>query len=399
MSPAKPLAVFTQDVGIKVMALVGAVLLWAVVTFLGSRAVTIEDVPVTVVNLPSDLGVGEDLPPVTVRLRVPRTLSVESTADLVRAFVDLGGSGLGAHTVPVTATTTRAGVDLVGVEPATLRVTLDPVVERTVPVNVLPSGTPAEGFRIGEVRADPERVQVRAPLKKFEKLGSIEAPVSVEGGTSTFDGEVPLRVVPGAQVAPDRVKVRVVIEQSEGVKTVGIRVVTKGSPAAGYWVRAVMTDPATATVRGVREAIAGLATLETSPVDVAGARDRVETPVTLVLPEGLEVEPRGQTFRATVDIVPLEGTKEVTVAVAVSDVPEGLRVTAIAPATLRVTVRGEGEVYHGLRGEDVRITVSAAGRERGTLTVRPKENDVVAPGGVRVVSVEQRDVSVTLDAQ
>lgn len=390
--------VFGSDLPTKVVALVGALLLWAGVTFLGSRTVVIENVPVSLVNLPGDLGVSQGVTPVTVRVRVSRTL--KSDADLVhlvRAFIDVEGSGLGERTALVTVTPADPRVDILSVTPASLRVTLDPVVERTVPVRVVPTGTPQEGYRIGEVQAIPERARVRGALGVLERLSGVEATVDVGSATTAIESEISLTVPEGVSVAPNRVRVTVAIEQAESTKTVGIRVVTKGSPAPGYWVRAVTTDPATVAIRGPREVIERLQALETAPIDVGGARDVINVIVNLVLAEGLNVIGSDGKVGVQVDVAPLAGTKEIAASILVVDVPDGMRVDSIAPPVLRAVVRGEGEVFDRLRAEDIQVVLSAVGRERGSFTVAPSLDAVRAPSGVRAVSLEKKDVTVTLE--
>lgn len=391
--------VLSNDLPTKGVALAGALFLWAGVTFLGSRTVTLENVPVSLVNLPHDLGVSDGITPVTVRVRVPRTLASDTDlVSLVRAFVDLGGSGLGERNVLVTVTPTDPRVDILAITPVSLRVTLDPIVERTVSVRVTPTGTPQEGYRIGDVGAKPERVNVRAALGILERLSGIDAPITVEGATAAIDADVPLTVPEGTQVTPTRVRVTVAIEQAEGTKTVGIRVVTKGNPAPGYWVRTVTTDPATVTLRGPREVIDSHSVLETAPVDVSGARAAIDTVVSLAVSRDVEVIGGDGKVRVQVDVAPLAGTKEVAASVSVTNVPDGLRVNSIAPPTLRLVVRGEGETFDHLRAEDVQVIVSAAGREQGSFTVTPSLESVRSPSGIRAVSIEHKDVTVTLES-
>ncbi len=390
---------FTEDLGTKVLALLIAVVLWFAMSFLGTRTVVVQEVPVGTVNLPGDLALAAPLEPVDVKIRAPRTLLRQREAgDLVRAFVDLAGRGLGAQSSDVVVTPTDARVDVVVVVPDRINLTLDPVVQRQVSVVVIPDGTPADGYAVGAATAEPKTVLARGALGRLQSVSGIEVKVPIGGASATVEGEFSFSPPEGITVvSPDRVRVKLDITQSEVTKTLGVRVVTTGTPAAGYWIRSVSSEPSVVTVRGPREAVGERTFVETAAVDVGGARAPVERTADLSLPEKVAVQGGEPRVTVKLDIVPLEGSKEVTAAVQVGDVPDGLRVTNVSPGSLRVTVRGSGEAFDRLRAEDVRVVLSASGRSTGTFSVRPEVNHVRAPSGAQVVSVEGVDVSVTLE--
>jgi YbbR domain-containing protein len=187
------------------------------------------------------------------------------------------------------------------------------------------------------------------------------------------------------------------ILQAEETKTLGVRVVTRGTPAAGYWIRSVTSDPPVVTVRGPRAAMSNRTFIEIVPVDVQGAQSSFERVADLALPESVTLQGGEPRVNVKLEVAPLEGTKEVNAAVQVGDVPGNLRVTSLSPGSVRVAVRGSGELFDRLRDEDVRVVISASGRSSGTFTVRPGTDAVRSPDGIRVVSVEEVDVSVTVE--
>lgn len=390
---------FTEDVGTKVLSLALAFILWAAVSFLGTRTVTVKEVSVGVVGLREDVALAESPTPVDVKIRVPRSLLRQREAkEFLRAFVELSGRGIGAQAADVTVSATDPRVDVLVVLPSRVNLTLDPIVQRSLPVTVVPEGTPADGYEVGDATVEPTTVPVRGALRRLQDTPQIPVKVSVQDASRSVAGEFPLSAPDGITALTERVTVRLEVRQGETAKTVGIRVVTAGVPAAGYWVRSVSAEPATVTIRGPRSAVQEQLFVETVPIEVAGVRDRLERSVALRLPEKVSVEGSSTEVRVVVDVVPLEGSKEVTAAVQVSEVPEGLRVTTVSPGSVRVTVRGSGEAFDRLRDDDVRVVLSASGRSAGTFALRPESSHVRVPGGVPVVSVEGVDVSVTLES-
>lgn len=399
-SMARPrlIRLFTEDLGTKGLALALAFALWVAVSFLGTRTLAVSGVSVGVVNLRDELAVAAPLGTVDVKIRVPRSLLRGSEPqDLVRAFVDVSGRGIGPQSAEVTVSPSDPRVDVMVVLPPRLNLTLDPVVQRSLPVAVVPEGTPADGFKVGEVTADPKTVQVRGALGRLQATQTIPVPVPVQGAQATIEGEYPPRPPEGITSVTERVRVTVEILQAEETKTLGVRVVTRGTPATGYWARSVTTEPSVVTVTGPREAMHDRAFVETVPVDVQGARSTIERVADVTLPAGVTLQGGEPRVKVTVEIVPLEGTKEVNAAVQVSEVPENMRVTSLSPGNVRVVVQGSGETFDRLRGDDVRVVISASGRSSGTFTVRPGTDMARAPDGIRVVSVEGVDVAVTLE--
>jgi YbbR domain-containing protein len=120
-----------------------------------------------------------------------------------------------------------AGVDL---DPGTVHVTIPLFTNKqskTVPVNPVVTGTPAQGFQIVAVAADPLVMSVEGDADQLAELQSADtAPVSVSGATRDVAVEVPLGLPAGViAVGPGTVRVTVEIEALTETRTysAGIR--------------------------------------------------------------------------------------------------------------------------------------------------------------------------------
>jgi YbbR domain-containing protein len=125
-----------------------------------------------------------------------------------------------------------AGQVVTGVEldPQTVHVTIPLFTNResrTLPVNPVVTGTPAQGFRIASVAADPLVVSVEGDADQLAELTAADtAPVSVSGATRDVDVEVPLALPSGVvAVGPGTVHVTVHVEALTETRTysAGIR--------------------------------------------------------------------------------------------------------------------------------------------------------------------------------
>jgi len=387
----------SKDLSLKIAALIVALLLWAGINVFGMQTITVDGITPDVVNMPSNLGIGQDLPKITVKLKVSKAYSVPLDGKMARALIDLEGSGLGERDVPVSVNSQIPNSEIVSISPSTVKVILDPIVERQVPVRVVPDGSPADGYRIAEVKAIPDKVMLRGALSIFQKYSSgVDAKINVNGAKSSFEGDATIDLSSiAAETTPASVKVNVTIEQSEDMKNVGIHVVTKGAPDAGYFVKTINTEPTTVMIKGVREIIDKLTVVDTASLEIKGSKS-YEQLVKLSLPTGVEIVSGDDSVKAKIDIGVLEQTKEINAGISVTDVPEGQRVSNISPGTVRVTVRGQGA--DKLKEDDVRVVISASGRE-GSFTTKASVDDVRTSGQVRAVSVDSRDIIVSLESQ
>jgi YbbR domain-containing protein len=270
------------------------------------------------------------------------------------------------------------------------------LVERDVPVRVVPEGVPAEGFRIGTIQIDPQKIKIRAALGLFQRISSgVDAKINLNGVKDSFEGDAYLVLPEGTQSTTDRVKVSVTIEQAEETKNVGVRVKTTGNPQDGYFVRGITTDPITVEISGVRDIVDSVNEINTSVFDIQGLNSAKDAGLQLQFPDG--VTSAQKNVQAHVDIATLEGTKELNAMISLKNIPDGLRSGNISPSTIRVSIRGNG--VESMQGSDIKVVLDVSNRGGGEFTIQPQLNDVQVAGQSRAVSIESRDVSISLENQ
>jgi YbbR domain-containing protein len=108
------------------------------------------------------------------------------------------------------------GLEVVSVEPATLRLRLDEEVQRLLPVEVPLTGEPAAGARLsGPARVSPERVLATGPSHLVRSLGSLRTnPITLDGHAFDFQ-ESTLLVSPHPLVQLQPQVVTVIIPMSQ----------------------------------------------------------------------------------------------------------------------------------------------------------------------------------------
>jgi YbbR domain-containing protein len=286
-----------RHVGLKVMSIVLAALLWLVVS--GEQIVerTLR-IPLEFANLPTQLEL-VGYPPNVVDVRVRGSsgaLSRVPTGELV-AVVDLRSAREGPRLFPLASADVRApfGVEVIQVTPSTVSMTFERSATKVVPVVPEVEGEPAAGFEVGTVTAEPASVEVTGPTSALAGLtAAITETVSVAGASAQVTEMVNAGVTDPAVrlTTPDPVRVTVNVAPAKlqwAVRNVPVSIVggatdTSAAPTA-----------VTVHLRGSRDAMrTGPAGITASVDATALTSGRYTLPVRVVLPPGVgmtRVEP------------------------------------------------------------------------------------------------------------
>jgi YbbR domain-containing protein len=173
-----------RHLGLKVMALALATLLW--LTVAGEHIVERSlRVPLEFRNIPTQLEIVGD-PPATVDVRLRGSSSLLSRiqpGDVV-AVLNLATARAGSRLFHLRNDEVRApfGVEVAQVLPATLALSLEKSGSRVVPVVPATEGDPAPGFVVGRISSTPATVEVVGPENRLRQIAQATTePVPVAG--------------------------------------------------------------------------------------------------------------------------------------------------------------------------------------------------------------------------
>jgi YbbR domain-containing protein len=191
-----------NNIGLKLLSLGIAVLLWVAVTR-EPRGEVVLAVPVEFQNAPQNLDFTPSrVPEAEVRVQGPeRVLRALAKGD-VHASISLANAAPGEHTYDLTAQQVHVPreMSVLQVTPAQMRITFARQITKEVPVRPRVIGTFATGVQIANVTPDPAQVAVVGPENRVKQLESVLTdPVDATGvlGTATFTTNV---YVPDPQV-------------------------------------------------------------------------------------------------------------------------------------------------------------------------------------------------------
>ena len=180
-----------HNIGLKLLSLGVAVLLWVAVTRDPVAEVAL-NVPVEFHNAPDALEISsETIPQVQVRVKGPVREVRQLAPSEVHAIVDLSSAKPGERTYDLGPSRIHVPdfVEVTQVVPSQIRVNFDLRATKQVEVRPRVIGTFASGYHIGEVIAQPQTLTIVGPARHVNGVDTaITDPVDASGvvGRATF---------------------------------------------------------------------------------------------------------------------------------------------------------------------------------------------------------------------
>jgi len=191
-----------RNLGLKLLALGIALVVWF--DFAAQRRERISErtyrIPLSLVNIPAQMVIASPLPPsVDVRVRGPFTALRQLDPAKLEAVIDLADAGKGEKLVRLGPEDINAPreVEVLSISPAEIRVVLDTMAEKSLPITPNIVGTPASGFLLDEVAVEPRTARVAGPASLLAPMTQISTdPISIDDRAADFS--IPATVLPDA---------------------------------------------------------------------------------------------------------------------------------------------------------------------------------------------------------
>jgi YbbR domain-containing protein len=203
---------FFRNLGLKLLALAIALLAWFALS--GQRRERISErsyrIPLSLVNVPPQTMVASPLPGgVEVRVRGPFTALRQLQPERLEAVIDLlnGRPGERVHRFAPEDINVPPEVEVLAISPGEVRVVLDRIAERLLPVVPALTGDTAAGVQVIDVTVEPRIARVVGPATSIEKMTGVSTePVSLANRSATFSATTTaLPNVPGVRVREGQV--------------------------------------------------------------------------------------------------------------------------------------------------------------------------------------------------
>lgn len=291
------------------------------------------------------------------------------------------------------------GIEVLSYAPRVVSVALDRLDEVQVRVAV-DSGEVPPGLEIGTPQLSAQRVSATGPQSLLDRVDRALATVRIDPSGIDCCGQVDLvpvdingRRVESVELNPSTVRVEIDVSTLETSRTVPIRPLLTGAPAAGFEVGTVTADPSVVTLRGAPEVLAAIAEVLTEPISLAGTDATLRATGTLVLPDGARLaDPAASQPTITVQIKESVATRTLLLGLVCSGAPSG---SACLPAVGQVaaTVSGTVSALDALDAASLTAVLDVSGLGPGDHLVQPT---VALPNGVTLITISPISVTVTI---
>jgi YbbR domain-containing protein len=353
---------------------------------------------------PSLILTNEEARQLSLTLSAPRSTWDQLTTHTspVRALVDLSGMGAGTHLVNVQVQVNVTPVKVISYRPNNLKVTLEQLSSRNIPVQLVRSGEPATGFQVETPTLSQENANVRGPESLVRRVYEVRANLNINQVQENISREILLQavdvnesVINNLTITPDRVVVNQPITQRGGYRNLVVKVLTSGKVVNGYRLTSIIASPPTVTVFSSNPRLVSdlPGYVETTPVNLNNLKDYLETLQPLNLPNGVLVVGT-QTVRVEIGVAAIEGS--ITLAnlpITITGLAEGLT-ARVLPEGADILISGPLPLLEKLTGRDVSVMVDLKNEKVGQYN-RPLKVEIKVPG-LTTQSVQPNQVDITI---
>lgn len=369
---------FTNNLGLKIMALVFAAFLWLIVVNIDDpvETATFRNIPVTVQNEEIVTNEGktykilDDTQTVSVVVKAKRSVLAKLSADQITAIADMSNMQI-ESLIPITATIPGyEGRYTTETTPSNLRVKTEDQTKKVFPLTVSASGTPRDGYVVGEMTTNPEKITVGGAESLVSSVDKAVAKVDVSGlsKTSTLQAELVYYDSNGNVLDKTQLKDNLGSEgitvnvQMLNTKNIPLHFNVSGTPQPGYIFNGLTCEPESIQVSGTAEELDGFDELDiaASEIDINDATEKIEKTIDILpyLPDGIHLVDETANNVVVTVFVEQEGAKTIELpveSIRVNNLQSNLKVAFDENTDIELQFKGAQEALNKL---DVRNAAS-----------------------------------------
>jgi YbbR domain-containing protein len=386
---------------LKLGAVALATLLYVGLVISANQKVVQVSIPIESIGVTSDVTIlSGDLGAVReVRYLAAEDLGLRVDSSTFRATVDLSevDPADGRVSVRVHVESIDPRIQVLGSQPDQIVVQLDAFISRVVPVRAVIGPIPS-GLDIGDPVVEDEEVTVTGAASLVERIAEVQARFSVDASGIDVNRLVELlpvdlagEVVSPIDVDPVSTRVRLPVFSDRQTRTLPIRPVVAGSPAAGFEVASVTVDPLVVAVEGDIDDLAVLEVADTSPVTITGATSDVTSTATLELPDGVQALGTA-TVTVTVTLRPVTASRSFEAGLILVGARAD-REYELSSDRVLVTIGGSIADLDRLSGSTLSLILDVTGLDAGSHEVSVSAN---LQTGLTLIGASPNSIVVTI---
>ncbi len=357
----------TANWGLKILAFFSAVLMWLVVVNIDDPVTdkTYSGIPVSVINeeivttTNRTYQIVDNTQEVAVTVSANRSVLNKIRSEDIIAIADMKELSLGTQ-IPIDVSIPGFKFEKVYTTPGNLQVKIEDEAKNNFPITPTTTGTVREGYVLGELKPNPEKVTLRGPKSVIDNISRVVAEANVSGLSENADIEGKLilydrnnnvidQTLLANNLGKEGVSVRVTLNQ---IRSVPVKPDTSMITAAtGCKVSAVNVEPREVRVTGDEEDLDKLDKIEipAEDLEIPDLSERTERMVDIspYLPEGVTLADENAGSVVITILIEQPGVKNYEVStssITVNNLAENLELVYGAVVDLEIQVRGPAEV-------------------------------------------------------
>ena len=371
----------TNNIGLKLLAFLFAFMLWLLVVNIDDPVdtKTFDSIPVTIEHAEvvtqdqRSYQVLDGTDTVSVTVSATRSVLEKISAENIVATADMRELYLESQ-IPIEITIPGYEFENATANPRNVQVKIEQNKSDTFPITVTTTGTVRDGYVLGNVQADPERVTVNGPESVIDRISKVVAQVNVSGLSedSSIDAVLTYYDSDNDEISAEQlannlgttgVKVNVTLYHTARIP---VTVDTSGVTAAdGYSISEVTWTPEEIQLAGEEEVLDALESIRipADAVDITSISQRTEQTVDITpyLPEGTRlVDENGNNILVTARVA-REGTKSFDIpvgSITVDNLSDSLTVSGYGSGDdLEVHIGGPQEQLNSLQLSDLAVSI------------------------------------------
>ena len=397
----------TNNIGLKLISVVIAVVLWLVVVNIDNPQMTVtftSSANIINENIIKDNGkvfeVVDNSDSIKFSVTGPRTIVEGMSASDFTVTADMNKIDLDLGLVPVEVTADRyASKVSISVKSTNVRVSIENVKSQQFAITSGTVGTPMDGYAIGEVTCEPATVTITGAESVINSIDKALANVNVDGMYSDrvqtvvpqlYDEDGKRITSSNVTIEPSMVEITAQILET---KSVPVSYEYTGALKDGYIIESVKCLPETVTLKGEKSELAQIdeIVIPSEVIDLSQETGPQEKTVSIAsyLPEG--VDPVDADQSSVVIKVELVTFTTRTLNIPLSDVilenlHSDLEVN-FSGETVKVTVEGEKDAVNALTEGDIELTLDFGNMKKGgSFQLTPTVNKIE---GINKISVSK----------
>lgn len=359
----------TVNLGLKVLAFFTAVFMWFIVVNIDDPVIekTYTGIPVQVVNeevvttTNRTYQIVDDTKEVNVTVRAQRSEMNKIKAENITATADMKELSLGTQ-IPIEVSVEGGRYESAYTTPRNLQVQIDDEAKNNFPITPTTIGTVREGYVVGELNVNPEKVTLRGPKTVINNISRVVAEADVSGLSENADIEARLilydannnvidQTLLANNLGKEGVSVEVTLYQ---VKSVPIKLDTSMVTAAkGYKISTFSVEPRDVSVTGDKSDLSKLRQIDVpaEALNVSNLTQRTEKVIDIssYLPDGVSLVDQNASSVVVTIYVEQPGAKHYEVStssITVNNLAANLELSYGSMVDLELQIKGPEETLN-----------------------------------------------------